>query len=133
MGGNVVMLYAGVRPQRVRRLVNLEGFGMPATQPQQAPAAPGAVAGRAEDARAAAPLRRPGRGGRPADGQRPAADARQGRLAGAALGRAGDADGRWQLLADPAHKRVNPVLYHVDEVLETWKPSPRRCCGWKAT
>jgi pimeloyl-ACP methyl ester carboxylesterase len=29
MGGNVVMSYAGVRPQRVRRLVNLEGFGMP--------------------------------------------------------------------------------------------------------
>ena len=33
MGGNVVMLYAGVRPQRIRRLVNLEGFGMPATRP----------------------------------------------------------------------------------------------------
>ncbi|RTL52111.1 MAG: alpha/beta fold hydrolase, partial [Rhodocyclaceae bacterium] len=29
MGGNVAMLYAGVRPERIRRLVNLEGFGMP--------------------------------------------------------------------------------------------------------
>jgi len=38
MGGNVVMLYAGVRPERIRRLVNLEGFGMPATTPDQAPA-----------------------------------------------------------------------------------------------
>ena len=28
MGGNVAMLYAGSRPQRIRRLVNLEGFGM---------------------------------------------------------------------------------------------------------
>jgi pimeloyl-ACP methyl ester carboxylesterase len=37
LGGNVVLLYAGVRPERVRRLVNLEGFGMPATQPEQAP------------------------------------------------------------------------------------------------
>ncbi|MFW9595921.1 MAG: alpha/beta fold hydrolase, partial [Macromonas sp.] len=27
MGGNVVMAYAGIRPQRVRRAVNLEGFG----------------------------------------------------------------------------------------------------------
>ena len=36
MGGNIAMLYAGVRPQRVARLVNLEGFGMPATQPAQA-------------------------------------------------------------------------------------------------
>ena len=34
MGGNVVMLYGGVRPQRIRRLVNLEGFGLPATQPE---------------------------------------------------------------------------------------------------
>ena len=37
MGGNVVMLYAGVRPARIRRVINLEGFGLPATQPAQAP------------------------------------------------------------------------------------------------
>ena len=39
MGGNVVMIYAGVRPERVRRLVNLEGFGMPQTQPGRRPSA----------------------------------------------------------------------------------------------
>jgi len=38
MGGNIAMLYAGIRPKRVRRLINLEGFGMPATRPAQAPA-----------------------------------------------------------------------------------------------
>ncbi len=38
MGGNVSMMYAGVRPERIRRLVNLEGFGLAATQPAQAPA-----------------------------------------------------------------------------------------------
>ena len=38
MGGNVAMLYAGVRPQRIRNLINLEGFGMPANQAEQAPA-----------------------------------------------------------------------------------------------
>ncbi len=38
MGGNIAMMYAGVRPARIRRLVNLEGFGMPATRPEQAPA-----------------------------------------------------------------------------------------------
>jgi pimeloyl-ACP methyl ester carboxylesterase len=37
MGGNVAMIYSGVRPQRIRRLVNLEGFGMPETRPAQAP------------------------------------------------------------------------------------------------
>ena len=37
MGGNVVMSYAGVRPGRIRRLVNLEGFGLPETIPEMGP------------------------------------------------------------------------------------------------
>ena len=37
MGGHIAMLYAGIRPARIHRLVNLEGFGMPATRPSQAP------------------------------------------------------------------------------------------------
>jgi pimeloyl-ACP methyl ester carboxylesterase len=120
MGGNVAMSYAGVRPQRVRRLVNLEGFGMPATQPHQAPArlaqwldelaAPTALRGYADLAAVAArlcandPLLTPDK----AAWLAPHWAAR-------------DAQGRWQILGDPAHKRVNPILYHVDEVLATWK------------
>ena len=37
MGGHIAMTYSGARPERIRRLINLEGFGMPATQPHQAP------------------------------------------------------------------------------------------------
>ena len=37
MGGNIVMQYAGVRPERIRRLVNMEGFGMPEYRASQAP------------------------------------------------------------------------------------------------
>jgi pimeloyl-ACP methyl ester carboxylesterase len=37
MGGNVAMLYAGLRPERIHRLLNLEGFGLPDTLPAQAP------------------------------------------------------------------------------------------------
>ncbi len=37
MGANVVCLYAGVRPERVRRVVDLEGFGMPATKAERSP------------------------------------------------------------------------------------------------
>ena len=37
MGGNIAMMYAGVRPARIRRLVNLEGFGLAATRASQAP------------------------------------------------------------------------------------------------
>lgn len=37
MGGNVAMMYAGVRPARIRRLVNLEGFGTPRTRIEEVP------------------------------------------------------------------------------------------------
>jgi pimeloyl-ACP methyl ester carboxylesterase len=37
MGGNIAMLYAGVRPARIRTVVNLEGFGMLDSASQKAP------------------------------------------------------------------------------------------------
>jgi len=120
MGGNVVMSYAGVRPARVRRLVNLEGFGMPETKPHDAPRrltqwlddlkAPQALRsydslqGVADRLLKNNPLLTPDKAAWLAPRW-----ARQ------------DSDGRWRILGDPAHKRVNPVLYRKDEVLETWK------------
>ncbi len=120
MGGNVAMSYAGVRPQRVRRLVNLEGFGMPATEPRQAPArlaqwldelaTPAVVRGYADLDAVAARL----------SANDPLLSADKAAWL-ASHWAAADIQGRWQILGDPAHKRVNPILYHVDEVLETWK------------
>jgi pimeloyl-ACP methyl ester carboxylesterase len=37
LGGHIATTYAGVRPNRIRRLVNLEGFGLASTRPSQAP------------------------------------------------------------------------------------------------
>jgi pimeloyl-ACP methyl ester carboxylesterase len=37
MGGNVASLYAALRPERVRCVVSLEGFGLPRTSPDAAP------------------------------------------------------------------------------------------------
>ncbi|HEX4844389.1 MAG TPA: alpha/beta hydrolase [Limnobacter sp.] len=37
MGGNIAMLYAGVRPQRIASVVNLEGFGMLDAVSEKAP------------------------------------------------------------------------------------------------
>lgn len=36
MGGNIAMLYAGVRPHRIRSLINLEGFGLLDANPAKA-------------------------------------------------------------------------------------------------
>jgi pimeloyl-ACP methyl ester carboxylesterase len=128
MGGNVVMAYAGVRAQRIRRLVNLEGFGLPAAQPHQAPRrllqwldelkTPQALRsydsldGVAERLQKNNPLL-------PADKAAWLAPhwARQ---------RTGEGDdaqagGRWHILGDPAHKRANPVLYRAEEHVAMWQ------------
>ncbi|MCA3242020.1 MAG: alpha/beta hydrolase [Rubrivivax sp.] len=120
MGGNVVMSYAGVRPARVRRLVNLEGFGLPATKPQQAPKrllqwldelqAPQTLRSYASVDEVAERLMK----------NNPLLPADKAAWLAPHWSEL-RADGRWHILGDPAHKRVNPVLYRVDEVLETWK------------
>jgi Lysophospholipase len=123
MGGNVAMLYAGIRPHNVRRLVNLEGFGMPRSKPAHAPARIAkwldelkkpmilrpyddlaAVAGRLTRTN---PLLRADRAAWLAlHWSRPITD---------------DEAGPRALLADPNHKRMSPLIAQVDEWLECWK------------
>jgi len=123
MGGNVVMLYAGLRPERIRRLVNLEGFGMPATQPSQAPRRylswldelkkPAELRSYESLERVAARLRK----NNPLLPQD-----RADWLAQHWSRRVTDAAGtRYEILGDPLHKRSTPLLYQRDEVLEIWK------------
>ncbi len=120
MGGNVVMSYAGVRAERLRKLVNLEGFGMPTTRPQDA----------AKRLRQwLDELKKPARL-RDYDDLRGVAERlvkNNPRLAAdraawlAAHWAEQRSDGRWHIQGDPVHKRVNPMLYRRDEVVETWR------------
>jgi pimeloyl-ACP methyl ester carboxylesterase len=120
MGGNIAGLYAGVRPARVGRLINLEGFGLPPTQPEQAPGRfakwldelkePPTMRGYASLAEVAARLQK-------TNPRLPAA--RAAFLAG--HWSAQDETGQWQILGDPAHKMPGPLLYRVDEVLACWE------------
>ncbi|MDM0011699.1 alpha/beta hydrolase [Variovorax sp. J22P168] len=124
MGGNVVMHYAGVRPQRIRRLINLEGFGMPFRKPDEAPARYGQWIDelkslhRGEKALAAYPgvegvARRLMK-----TNPRLTAD-KANWLAGhwAASDAQPDGSARWHILGDPAHKIVNAHIFRVDETL----------------
>jgi pimeloyl-ACP methyl ester carboxylesterase len=123
MGGNVAMLYAGIRPEKVRRLVNLEGFGMPRSQPAQAPAR---IARWLDQLKTPMQLR-------PYESLDAVAERltktnpllRADRAAWLAAQWsapiAGDAEGRRALLADPDHKRMSPLITQVDEWLECWK------------
>ena len=120
MGGNVVMLYAGVRPQRIRKLVNLEGFGMPQTQPHQAPKR---YAQWLDELKEPARLRDYASLDEVAERLRktnPLLPAQRAAWLAGHWSRRRD-DGRWEILGDPAHKRINPALYQKAEVLECWK------------
>jgi pimeloyl-ACP methyl ester carboxylesterase len=124
MGGNVAMFYAGARPERIRRLVNLEGFGMGATRPSQAPKR---YAKWMDELKA---FHRGEMALKPYD----AVDGVARRLmkTNKRLGQdkadwlathwsKQDAGGQWRILGDAAHKIVNAQLFRVDEVLELYK------------
>ena len=120
MGGNVVMTYGGVRAHRIRRLVNLEGFGLPDLPAAEAPTrmatwldelkTPQRLKPYASQADVAQRLQQNNR-------RLPADKA----LWLAAHWSAPDADGRWRLLADAAHKRINPVPYRAADAIATWQ------------
>lgn len=120
MGGNVACVYAGARPERVHRLINLEGFGLAATRPEQAPK---------RYAKWLKELRDP-------PGMRTYAsredvmrrlqknDLRLTDERADFISRhwsAKNERGEWEILGDPAHKLVSPILYRVDEVLACWQ------------
>ncbi len=124
MGGNVVMMYAGTRPERIRRLVNVEGFGMPATRPAQAPTRMGQWLDELKAQREGANALKPY-----ADAAGVAArlmktnhrlSADKAQWLAQHWARAGS-DGLWRILGDAAHKVINPYLFHVEEALEMYR------------
>lgn len=120
MGANVAMAYAGVRPARVRALVNLEGFGLPPTQPSQAP---DRLAQWLDELRTAVPF------SEYADaGELAARLLKRSRRLGADRAAwvaqcwtAPQPGGGVRLRADPAHRWVNPYLYRRDEMEACWR------------
>ena len=129
MGGNVAMHYAGVRPERIRRLVNLEGFGGPASSPDQAPARYGAwmdelkkmqrgeLALRAYDSAAGVARRLSKTNPRLARDQ---AGLDKADWLATEWARA-NSSGQWEIQGDAAHKVTNAQISRVEESLELYK------------
>ena len=124
MGGNVAMMYAGVRPERIRRLVNLEGFGLPATRPDQAPKRyaqwideikqlhTGDMALKGYDSQDGVARRLMKTNPRLSEDK---AQWLAGHWAQP------NAQGQWEILGDPAHKITSAQLYRLDEAMELYK------------
>ena len=124
MGGNVAMMYAGVRPERIRRLVNLEGFGLPATRPDQAPKRyaqwideikqlhTGDMALKGYDSQDGVARRLMKTNPRLSEDK---AQWLAGHWAQP------NAKGQWEILGDPAHKITSAQLYRLDEAMALYK------------
>jgi len=120
MGGNAVSLYAGVRPQRVAKLINLEGIGLQGSVPEQAPKrmarwldelkTPPVMRGYASLDEVAARLKK-------TNPRLP--EDRAAFLAEHWSAR--NEAGEYEILGDPAHKMSGPLLYHLDEMIAIWK------------
>ena len=125
MGGNIAALYGGIRPGRIAWTVNLEGFGLPATAPEDAP---GRYARWLDEL-----ARRPRQTAYATQqdlakylrSRNPRLTApRASFIARAWSRRAGE---RYRLAADPRQRLVNPILYRRR------RPKPgdgatHRCC-----
>ena len=120
MGGNVAGLYAGVLPARVRSVVNLEGFGLPRTSPDQAPKR---LRKWLEQVRSVPPLKDYDSFEQLASiiGYRyPRFTPEQSDFVARAWAHAAP-DGRIHLLGDSRHRWVNPVLYRREEAEACWR------------
>lgn len=119
LGGNMALMYSGARPERVARLVNLEGLGMAGDAPTKAPS---------RLAKFLSELREP-----PTLSAYPSREAVAARLKKtnprlpddrarflAEHWSAPADDGSFRILGDPAHKVVNPYLYRAEEVVACW-------------
>ncbi len=124
MGGTVVSMYAGARPERIRRVINLEGFGLAATKPTQAP---GRYAKWLNEVKAA-------RQGEMNLRTYPDSEAVAQRLIKTnprlSLDKAQwlaqhwakpNSKGEWEILGHPAHKVINPYLFRVEEMLAIYQ------------
>jgi pimeloyl-ACP methyl ester carboxylesterase len=120
MGGNIACSYAGIRPERVRCVINLEGFGLARTSPAQAP-------GRMRkwlDQLKSQSARKDYASFEELAGiirfRYPRFSAAQAAFVAKAWGKQGAA-GRVRLAGDPRHHWVNPILYKREDTEACWR------------
>jgi pimeloyl-ACP methyl ester carboxylesterase len=120
MGGNVATLYAGVRPQRVSRLVNLEGLGLPRTSPEHAPERYRRWLDELRGTPTFSTYASIEQFAQFLAGRNARLDAARARFIAEAWAER-SAEGNITVRADPRHKLVNPVLYRREEAEACWR------------
>ncbi len=119
MGGNIGSLYAGIYPERVSAFINVEGFGLPDSSPEDAPTRyrewiealiePPRFMSYSSFSSLAMRIRK----------RSPGIDPAMSEFVAREWAFEGD-DGNIHLWTDPAHKLPNPVLYRRSEGEACW-------------
>jgi pimeloyl-ACP methyl ester carboxylesterase len=120
LGGNVVMIYAGVRPSRVDRVVSLEGFGIPAEAAEDAPK----KLAKWLDALADPPTFRAYDDINAVADRLQKKNPRLSRDKAEFLARQWARtlpEGRAELMSDPRHKLPFPHVYRIEESVAVWR------------
>jgi pimeloyl-ACP methyl ester carboxylesterase len=120
LGGNVAAMYAGIRPHRVAKLVNLEGFGLAPTRSEQAPGRYARWLNELHEGPALRPYKGFDELAARLSRENPRLTAERAQFLAQHWGREAG-DGGVVLRGDPAHKIVNPVLYRYEEVRACWQ------------
>jgi len=120
MGANIAMMYAGLRPQRVRAVVSIEGFGLPRTWPEQAPARYRTWLDELRETPVFASFPSYAAFTQYLRKRSPRLPAERAEFIARAWADE-TADGGIRMRADPRHKRVNPILYRREEAEACWR------------
>lgn len=119
MGGNACTLYSGVRPNRVARLINLEGLGLQPSKPEDAPVR---YSEWLAELKSNQPLRRFDSMAAVAERlckNNPRLRESFAHYLAQHWARA-DGDGQFSVRGDAKHKIVNANVYQIDEVNACW-------------
>ncbi|HZS65719.1 MAG TPA: alpha/beta hydrolase [Burkholderiales bacterium] len=120
LGGNVACMYAGISPEHVAKLVNLEGFGLATTKPEDAPRRYARWLAELHDRPRFRPYASYAQLAERLRAGNPRLTAERAEFLARQWGR-DDGKGGVVLRGDPAHKIVNPVLYRYEEVRACWQ------------
>lgn len=120
MGANVAALYAGTFPRRVKTLINIEGFGLPDSNPADAASRYREWIEAADEAAAFSSYADFGQLAQRIARRHPGMDAAEAQFVAREWARE-DGKGQVTLRADPLHKLPNPVLYRRAEAEACWK------------
>ena len=119
MGGNIASLYAGIRPDRLRWLVNLEGFGLRSLTAAAAPARYGEWLDQLRSKRTERHFVSPQQLATVLARRNPRLTLARAQFIAEAWTR--PVAGGYELATDPMHRLLNPVIYRRDEAEACWQ------------